>query len=83
MIGGIEYHEKKAVMKDIHAYVFAKIIRIFILVRIKLNVPNAALSCEVFVESADESLWPCHAGRRLSPLKRTASYRTQATQRAR
>jgi len=35
MIGGIEYHEKKAVMKDIHAYVFAKIIRIFFSMRIK------------------------------------------------
>jgi hypothetical protein len=72
MIGGIEYHEKKAVMKEIHACVVAKIIRNFISVRLNVNLLDAVLSCEDIVESAGGNSWPCHPCRRLLPLRRTA-----------
>lgn len=55
MIGGIEYHDKKATMQDIHAYIVAKIIRSFISLGPRLNVPDEMLSYEGVEVSAGES----------------------------
>ena len=80
MMGGIEYHEKKAVIKEIHAYVVDQNIYVG---EVKVNLPSAALSCEDIVESAGENLWPCHPCRRLFLLRRTAWFSYAANSRTR
>jgi hypothetical protein len=54
MIGGIEYHDKKAVMKEIHAYMRGAS-ELLLGGGFKLNIPNAAISYEGIVVSAGES----------------------------